>query len=106
MSNKKRKSFGSGIDAIFGAATADPEEKIVEEPVEKKTPEKVTKKASSLETRTTLRLEVDVLEKMRAVAYWERKPMKKVLSEALEAYFVGKGDPYMKAAMDSFIENN
>ena len=41
-------------------------------------------------TRDTFILRKDYLEKIRALAYWERKKIKDVLDEALGAYLKGK----------------
>jgi len=40
--------------------------------------------------RATFILRKDYLNKLRAVAYWERKKMKKVIDEALGSYLKGK----------------
>ncbi len=39
------------------------------------------------ETRATFIIKQEVLETLKALAYWERKQFKKVLNEALEAHF-------------------
>lgn len=41
-------------------------------------------------TRDTFILRKDYLEKIRALAYWERKKIKDVLDEALGSYLKGK----------------
>jgi uncharacterized protein YnzC (UPF0291/DUF896 family) len=41
-------------------------------------------------TRNTFILRRDYLEKMKALAYWERKKVKEVVDEALGAYLKGK----------------
>jgi hypothetical protein len=41
-------------------------------------------------TRATFILRNDYLEKIKALAYWERKRVKEVIDEALEAYLKGK----------------
>lgn len=41
-------------------------------------------------TRATFILRNDYLEKIKALAYWERKKVKEVIDEALEAYLKGK----------------
>ena len=40
--------------------------------------------------RATFILRKDYLSKLKAVAYWERKKMKKVIDEALGSYLKGK----------------
>jgi len=41
-------------------------------------------------TRATFILKKNHLEKLKALAYWERKTIKKVVDEALEGYLKGK----------------
>jgi hypothetical protein len=41
-------------------------------------------------TRATFILRKDYLEKLKALAYWERKKIKEVINEALRLYFKGK----------------
>jgi hypothetical protein len=41
-------------------------------------------------TRATFILRNDYLEKIKALAYWERKKVKEVIDEALEAHLKGK----------------
>jgi hypothetical protein len=41
-------------------------------------------------TRATFILREDYLEKLKALAYWERKKVKEVIGEALAGYLKGK----------------
>jgi uncharacterized protein YnzC (UPF0291/DUF896 family) len=41
-------------------------------------------------TRNTFILRIDYLEKIKALAYWERKKVKEVVDEALGSYLKGK----------------
>jgi hypothetical protein len=41
-------------------------------------------------TRATFILRKDYLERIKASAYWERKSIKEVMDEAMEAYLKGK----------------
>jgi len=41
-------------------------------------------------TRATFILRNDYLEKIKALAYWERKQVKEVIDEAMGAYLKGK----------------
>jgi len=43
-------------------------------------------------TRATFILKKNHLEKLKALAYWERKTIKEVLDEVLGAYLEGKRD--------------
>ena len=41
-------------------------------------------------TRATFILKKEYLDKIKGLAYWERKKVKEVMDEALEAYLKGK----------------
>jgi uncharacterized protein YnzC (UPF0291/DUF896 family) len=47
-------------------------------------------------TRDTFILRKEYLEKIRALAYWERKKLKEVIDEALGSYLKGKKVKPMK----------
>jgi uncharacterized protein YnzC (UPF0291/DUF896 family) len=47
-------------------------------------------------TRDTFILRKEYLEKIRALAYWERKKLKEVIDEALGSYLKGKKAKPMK----------
>ena len=50
-------------------------------------------------TRATFVLRKDSLDKLKSVAYWERKRIKEVINEALEFYLKGKKIRSMKKEM-------
>ena len=58
--------------------------------------------------RTSVQLSLEMLKKLRAVSYWERKSMKTVIEEAVQAFFADRGDAYMQEACDAYrgFENN
>lgn len=67
--------------------------------------EKGSPKSSSSnvkQSRATFILDEDVLSKLRAMAYWERKQIKTVLHEALGVYFELKDENYVKDALEHY----
>jgi uncharacterized protein YnzC (UPF0291/DUF896 family) len=58
-------------------------------------------------TRNTFILREDYLEKIRALAYWERKTIKEVVDEALGSYLKGKRiDPTKERTKEKLLEND
>ena len=98
----RSKEFGRGIAALFGeneednSLAADREKAPSQEALEEVEPEK----------RATFIVRSDHIERLKAIAFWERKKIKEVLSDALEGYFKGLDkdgkDSYVKNAMDSY----
>jgi len=87
------KNF-SGLDTFFGGTAID-KKKVKEQPtVENKIG--TTKKASDAtkegELRATFIVNEDVLEKMKAAAYWDRKKIKDVVNDAFEMYLETRSD--------------
>jgi hypothetical protein len=85
-----KKTFTGGLNSLLGEATPQPQE----ETREKGRPSskgKATGKTSEAgcregETRATFILSEELLDKLKAVAYWKRSLIKEVLVEALEGY--------------------
>jgi len=78
-----KKNFTGGLGSLLGD---EPEKK---KPGRPKTSNKVITKTSQegtkeKETRATFIVNEEVLEKLKAIAYWDRKLIKEVISEALE----------------------
>lgn len=72
-----KKNFTSGLDSLLGGSKEA-----------KPTPRANTPKEGlkGTDTRATFVLEEQVLEKIKAVAYWERRLIKEVVTEALLNY--------------------
>ncbi len=88
-----RKDFKSGLDSLL------------ESTVEKPTVKKVGRpRTTSEETRTTFILEENLLEKVRAVAWWERKPVKELVFDALTAHIDSKGKTAVNTAIREYRE--
>ena len=72
-----KKNFTSGLDSILlGGVTKDPKPK----PAPKTTP------TPPKETRATFIVDPQDVEKLKAIAYWERLKMKDVADEMLKGY--------------------
>ena len=91
-----KKSFAQGIDAFFGKTDSE-----IEEPKKlKEIPKKKT------EQRATFILNVDQLEIIKAMAYWERKTAKLVLKEAIDQFISMKGENQIRQAINHYRSNN
>lgn len=103
-----KKSF-RGVDAILGGIDQnDPgitrngsiNDRLHKEQGNKNHPrdETETSKGSS-DVRSTMIFNAYHLDRLRALAYWERKSMKSVLEDALSSYFGLKGEDYVEKAL-------
>ena len=54
------------------------------------------------ETRATFIVGEELLEKIKAVAYWERKMIKEVISEALIGYLAEKGEGFLNKVIEEY----
>jgi hypothetical protein len=103
-----KKSFTGGLNSLLGERQPEPESEPAKEPVAEpiqkpvaeppkrkrgrpKTQNKVVRRSESAEegtkeneTRATFIVNIDLLEKLKAIAYWERTQIKEVINKALE----------------------
>lgn len=56
------------------------------------------------ETRATFIVDETLLEKLKALAYWKRRPIKSLLQEALEAYLKGVNTKQIHQAEKAYKE--
>jgi hypothetical protein len=87
-----KKSFTSGLDSLLGT---DPNSQKATKEAPRKgrkpaaEPREITKASQEGtkpgETRATFIIQEDILEDIKAIAYWEREKIKDVLQRALEA---------------------
>lgn len=70
-----KKNFTGGIDSLFQNSTSEAKN-VMPEKIEIKTPSY---------SRTTIILNNKTYEKIKAIAYWERKPIKDVIEMAFKA---------------------
>lgn len=94
---KKKKSFAKGIDAILGGSA--PTATIEQEPEKKE--EAIKPPPSKMVTKVTLRLEDELIDVVKALAYWERTSMTEVISEALKTHFKSLGEERIETALSA-----
>lgn len=83
---KKNMPMGGGINSLIGDSG--------EEPAKRGRPKSSTKEVTKTsqegtkesETRATFIVNEDLLEKCKAIAYWDRKLIKDVVGDALQEY--------------------
>lgn len=107
--DKKGKSFLGGLHSLLGGS-----EKEEEEPKQQKQakgrPKTQTKEITKSsqegtiegETRATFIVKEDLLQKLKAVAFWERAQIKAIINQALEDFLHAKGDKYVKTALKEY----
>ena len=87
-----KKSFSGGLNSLLGDTAQQPtkgeQAPAVAEP---KAPKKEITKTSQIgtkekETRATFIVNEDLLEKMKALAYWDRVLIKDIINQALEEH--------------------
>lgn len=83
-----KKSFSGGLNSLLG--DTKPTEPTAE-PKESKAPKREITKTSQIgtkekETRATFIVSEDLLEKMKALAYWDRVLIKDIVNNAFEDY--------------------
>jgi len=67
-----KKNFSSGIDSLFTSPNLEQEKK----------QEAVSHENEVEQTRTTLIVNIDTYEKIKAIAYWERKQIKDIVEKS------------------------
>ena len=102
-----KKSFKSGMDGLLGKTSVSPV-KTIKEPISKrgrpKTNFKEVSKTSQIgtkenETRATFIVNEDQLEKIKALAHWERTSIKEILSVAIDNFLKTKKAEVSKAVV-------
>lgn len=89
----KKANLARGMKGVFSAPSAEePIEKLAQEAGKmlrrrKQDNRPLTEKGCKLgETRATILITKELLEKLKNLSYWERLPLKEVISAALEAH--------------------
>lgn len=127
MARKSFRGTGGGIDTILGGIDQnDPDIKLTEADrtvdveetlssrekrqtstrsianvIERKTDEPPAEShaVNVGDVRSTMIFALEQLDRLRALAYWERQPIKSVLKKALAMYFESKGKSYVDNAL-------
>lgn len=87
-----KKNFAKGIDAFLDST---------QEVSQSEKPKKPEKKEM---IRTSISIEVDILEQLHAISFWERLSLQDVWKQALKAYINEKGEKYMNNAVKHYKE--
>ncbi len=90
---KNKKSFSGDFNKLLGSNTTKEEEEAPKKKVgrpkdkTKRTPEKSPQEGTKNdETRATFIVNEELLEKLKDIAYWDRKMIKETIGEALSQY--------------------
>jgi len=81
-----KKSFTGGLSSLLGDETPQPETKQGRPSPSKETRKQSEEGCKAGETRATFILNEELLDKLKAVAYWKRLMIKEALEEALDSY--------------------
>lgn len=98
-----KKSFSKGIDAIFGDSFNQEE---IQSPKKEFEKEELESSEKGIETRTTIVLEEDLMEKLKAVAFWERLKFKDVVKNAINLYLGSKEEKTIDEALNNFRQHH
>lgn len=96
-----RKSFQGGVNSLFEGT----KESTKKQGEKKTTVREITKTSQAGtkagETRATFIMNEDQLEKLKAIAYWDRMPIKEVVSQAIDDY-LSKKKPELTKAFNAY----
>ncbi|MCH2218393.1 MAG: hypothetical protein MK076_10050 [Flavobacteriales bacterium] len=92
-----KKNFAEGIDAVLGGERLSYKTKKESMRIEKKA-------IIQEEIKTSINMNANLLEKLRAVVYWERTTLKVELENAIKLYLSTKGDSAIENALEQFRE--
>lgn len=84
-----KKRFAGGLDSLLGLGEDTPQEKVRTKAVDKESLPPAIKEG---ESRATFVVNDELLDKVKAAAYWEGQSLKEAINEALEQY-VEKKNP-------------
>lgn len=87
-----KKNFAEGIDAVLGGSQKQTPRKIFEKKIDEKEPE----------VKTSINMKANLLEKLRAMVFWERSTLKIELENAIELYLNSKGKDEVQKALEHF----
>jgi hypothetical protein len=108
--DRKGKNFKSGLDSLLQDTRSEEAPDEMPEKAARGRPKTSTREITKTsqegtkegETRATFIIKEDLLEKVKAIAYWDRQQIKSVISDALESYLDKKGEKYMQTALNEF----
>lgn len=84
-----KKKFSQGIDAILSNTSKR---------------NKASNKSKNV-VRTTFLIDKELIEKLKALAYWERQTITTIITQALQQFLESKNTDYLKEALENFQKN-
>ncbi|MCH9625886.1 MAG: hypothetical protein S4CHLAM123_10710 [Chlamydiales bacterium] len=101
-----KKSFAGGLDSLLNSSIEkEPKNKSPQNVSPKKDIPNTKKKSLELEERYTFFAKRTSIKKIQALAWWERRSIKDIANEALDAYFEKKGSKHISHALDAFTKS-
>ena len=95
-----KKTFARGIEAFLEETTKASIPDETNEQVYSEVRSKTT-----TESRTTVVLDADLMDKLKAIAYWERLSTKRIFTQAIENFLSTKNERYIKDALKKYQES-
>lgn len=90
-----KKNFAEGIEAVLGGGTSQLTPKKRVSPIENES-------NKNPKERTSITMESSLLEKLRAIVYWERTTLKIEIERAIELYLNSKESLVVDQALKHF----
>ena len=108
------KSFSGGLSSLLQSTKEEPQVKQEVEREKRGRPKTSTREITKSsqegtregETRATFIVKESALETFKALAFWERKELKKAMQEAMEAYITTRTPAQIKQAQKAYEERN
>jgi len=96
MTKRYVNTFSGGIDSLFQRNEQEP----------RKEPEDKNKSIETESTRTTIIVNVSTYDKIKAIAYWERKPIKEVIEKSFRLILDEYSTEELSEIVNSYRKNN
>ncbi|MFI5343134.1 MAG: hypothetical protein ACHQUC_02825 [Chlamydiales bacterium] len=96
-----KKSFAKGIDSILGQEENEENASSISKKIESFT----EPQDDLIHVRTTIFINEPLYEKIKAIAYWERRTLKSLVDEALSSYVQAKGSKYVNDVTKKYLES-
>ncbi|MDN3505441.1 MAG: hypothetical protein P0S95_07695 [Rhabdochlamydiaceae bacterium] len=97
-----KKNFSKGLGSLIQNTNVAPKPKIEKAPQLKASVQPKSNKKSEVLARTSVMVSEDILEQVRALAYWERKKIQDVLSESMIEHLNKKDPKVLKQALEAY----
>lgn len=107
------KNFTVGLDSLLQPTKEEPQEKRQVAKVKRGRPTTSTREITKTsqegtregETRATFIVKENTLETFKALAFWERKQIKAMMQEAMDAYIATRTAAQIKQAENAYKES-